>query len=51
MANRVIIGKSVDEATHGLFVSRPGIDVLNAEEAQTGNLAFDSSLGLAAAVL
>ena len=46
MANRAIIGKSADGTTSGLFVSKPGIDILNTEEAKAGNLAFDSSANL-----
>jgi hypothetical protein len=43
MANRVLIGKSADNTTHGVFVSRYGVDVLDPTEAIAGNLAFDTS--------
>ena len=43
MANRVILGKSTtDDTDYGLFVSKPGKDVLD-PDVGSGNLAFDSS--------
>ena len=42
--DRVVLGQHANNALGaGLFVSNPGIDVNDAENAQGGNLAFDSS--------
>lgn len=46
MANRVLIGTK--EGSHGLYVSKPGVDVITASPQ---DLAFDSRLGNYASVL